>query len=761
MDRRSFLKLTGLASATVAGVGCADDQDSLKILYAQAVPEETVPLGEDTWFATLCQECRAGCSILVRIVEGRAKKIEGNPFFPVNRGKTCARGQAALQSLYNPDRLRTPLRRAADGGLEPVDWDTALSEVAETLSKLRRRSQQLLIVTPPLTGHLHLLFHLFSEAFEGGQWVRWAPFEDTVLRRAVRDHFGLLRLPAYRLEDADLVVSFGADFLGTELSPVHLANQYGRFRQGDPRANGRRRRRGRWVHFEPRLSLTASNADRWIPIEPGTEGIIALALVRLLVERELVRLPGPEHRRWVEATASVSVEQAERHLDAPPGILERLAEELSEAGSAVIIAGGSTAATTNASANLWAIHALQAVLSAAGSDALPAANPPSPLQALQTFRQAGDGTEITEAESGFRRLEEIGNRILNGEAGYGAALVWGVDLLHALPSSSAFRQAFEKIPERIVAASFPDDTAERATLVLPASTALESWGDGVPDPGPGVPAWALAQPAVSPIYDTRSPGDLLLDLAKRLGGALQDALPWKDTAQAIDDSLFRLYERYSSQIGIGRYDGFFNRIVALGGWYRRPGSQDFVPGTDQQERISKSFPVSAPQALAANFEGDPQSYPFYLLPYPSLALLAGEGANRPWLQELGDPLTTVVWGTWAEVNPGTAADLGLVEGDEVVLESPFGSIAAPVYIYPGIRPDTVAVPAGGGHQAFGRYARKRGANVMDLLPASQEQETGALAWVSTRVKLTPTGRKTTLVKLEGSGRWLQGSEFPV
>jgi anaerobic selenocysteine-containing dehydrogenase len=763
MDRRTFFKLTGLAGATAAAAGCAENKDSLKLIYSQVVPEEIVPLGQEAWFATLCQECRAGCSLLVRIVEGRAKKIEGNPLFPVNRGKTCARGQAALQGLYNPDRWKSPQRRGPEGSLQPIEWEDALAEAAGSLERLRENGQKLLLVTPPVTGHLHLMFHHFSEAFASADWVRWAPFEDTVLRRAVRDNLGLNRLPTYRIEDADFLLTFGCDFLATEMSPVHLANQYGRFRQGDPRAGLRGRRlRGVWYHFEPRLSVTASNADRWIPVEPGYEGMVALALARLLVEQARLSLTAAERRRWLQAVAVVSVEEAERHIDAPRGTLEELVDRLMQVERPLVIGGGTAAATDNGLVNLWAIQALQTLLGDTDEGGPVRTNPPSPLKALEAFQEAGDGTELRDAASGFQRLEEIGRQTLAaGDPPYGAVLVWGVDLLHTLPAGSAFRKAFERIPVRISATPYPDDTSQKATLVLPTSTPLESWGDGVPDPGPGLSAWALAQPTVPPLYGTRAPGDLLLDLARRLGGGVAEALPWKDTAQALDDSLFQFYDRYATEIGGAPYEEFFNRIVAQGGWFQSHESNGFVPLSEQTARVSKSFPLSAPGQIEPSFEGEADSFPFYLLPYPSLALLAGDGANRPWLQELGDPLTTVAWGTWAEVNPRTASSLGLQDGDEVRLETPFGSVMLPVYIYPGVRPDTVAVPAGGGHKKFGRYAEGRGANVMDLLPATMEDRTGAFAWISTRVRVTPTGRKGEMVRFEGSGKWVERSEMPV
>jgi anaerobic selenocysteine-containing dehydrogenase len=157
----------------------------------------------------------------------------------------------------------------------------------------------------------------------------------------------------------------------------------------------------------------------------------------------------------------------------------------------------------------------------------------------------------------------------------------------------------------------------------------------------------------------------------------------------------------------------------------------------------------------AQFEGDPSAYPFHLYPYPSVALTDGRGANLPWLQEMPDPMTTARWWTWVELNPVTARSLGVGDNDVVRVISPYGELEAPAVVYPGIRPDVVAVPVGQGHQDYGRFAERRGSNPMALVAPVTDPETGALAWGATRVRVEPTGRKHELARLEsldGAGR---------
>jgi len=125
----------------------------------------------------------------------------------------------------------------------------------------------------------------------------------------------------------------------------------------------------------------------------------------------------------------------------------------------------------------------------------------------------------------------------------------------------------------------------------------------------------------------------------------------------------------------------------------------------------------------------------------------GSGANRPWLQETPNSLTTVMWNSWISIHPETAASLGVTDDDVVKVTSPAGEVEAVVYRYPAIRPDTVAVPFGQGHTALGRFAEGRGFNPANLLPAATN-EAGDMSYADVKVTITPTGQKRLLARLE-------------
>jgi anaerobic selenocysteine-containing dehydrogenase len=290
-----------------------------------------------------------------------------------------------------------------------------------------------------------------------------------------------------------------------------------------------------------------------------------------------------------------------------------------------------------------------------------------------------------------------------------------------------------------------DETTALADLILPSHTYLESWGDDFPEPGVGFPVGAISQPVVSPLYDTRSTGDIILGLARQLD--LGAVLPWTSMEDCLKHGWREIHQRGSGNGDAESFETFWTSVLQAGVWgqegHRAAHTQDIAP------RVIDDLNVEAPQLSEAS-----AAYPFVLHPYLPIGLHDGRGANLPWMQELPDPLTSVVYGSWVELNPVTARELGLTEGDVVEVQSAHGSVTVPVYVYPAIRPDVVAMPIGQGHGEYGRYAQHRGVNPIQILAPEVEPSTGSLAWSATRVKLVPTGRRVKLVKTDGTSRQL-------
>jgi anaerobic selenocysteine-containing dehydrogenase len=159
ISRRDFIKLAGITGATAAVLtGCGPASRYVVREPYTKMPEYTYN-GQSTYYATTCRECSAGCGLVVRTMQGRALKVEGNKYHPVNEGKTCARGQAALHGLYNPDRIQGP----ADKNGNVLDWDAAIGVVADSLGKYQ--PDEIAFLTGLAPDHLFDLFGEVAKAF--------------------------------------------------------------------------------------------------------------------------------------------------------------------------------------------------------------------------------------------------------------------------------------------------------------------------------------------------------------------------------------------------------------------------------------------------------------------------------------------------------------------------------------------------------------------------------------------------------------------
>ncbi len=734
ISRRDLLQYIGAGGiGAVGGVlyGESVERD-VELLIPQVVPPEDYSPGVATWYNTVCTQCSAGCGISVRIREGKAKKIEGNPVHPVSQGRTCARGQAGLNALYNPDRIRAPLTNAGQresSNFYPISWDEALTTIGSQVGRLRLEdnASRVRLLSGRVRGHLDELFAQFMELLGSEHYQQYDFTYPSVLVAANKISFGTDQLPYYDIRNADLLLSFGADYLATWISPVHHSLAYGHLRQG------REGRRGRTVQVEPRMSLSGANADEWIAARPGTEGLLALGLAHALVGEGLY--DGSDRDEWSNALQAYPPALVSAATDVGEDRIVGLAREFGESPAALAIAGGATTAGTSAVASAVAVNALNHL---AGNLSQPGGiifNSTSAFPAAAKSRHAG--------------MQEILDLVEAMEAGnVDVLLVHDCNPIFSLPDPARFRQALEKVHLIVALSSFHDETTDMADLILPTSTYLESWGDDIPDPGVGFPVASISQPVVTTLYDTLPVGDIILLLARQIGGELPIRMPWGSTEEFIKHRWREQYEQHSAEQGAPGFEEFWRAALEAGVWGQ--------PGVVAGDRLvpSGSSTIAAITNPTSHFAGSETDYPLVLHPYLSATFLDGRGANLPWLQELPDPLTSVVYGSWAELNPATAEDLGIREGDILEVETPAGSVSVPALIFPAIRPGVVAMPIGQGHTSYGRYARNRGANTMHLVSMQIDDKSGDLAWAATRARVRNTGERMQIVKTDGVTRTL-------
>ncbi|MEE9235662.1 MAG: molybdopterin-dependent oxidoreductase [Candidatus Acidoferrales bacterium] len=706
VDRRGFLKILGVTGAGVALSGCTQGAPEKLIPYV--IPPENIIPGVASWFATVCRECPAGCGLLVRNREGRAVKVEGNPEHPVNRGRLCIRGQASLQGLYNPDRLRQPLRRRGPGFTD-IPWEEAEKFLAGKLAELRAqgKAERIALITPLVTGSLDALIEEWRAALGIERRLVYEPYAYEPLRAANRLTFGRQAIPEYRFDEAEVLLSFGADFLETWLSNVEYARGFKQMHTPRPG------RTGKFIHVESRMSLTAANADSWIRVRPGTEGFLAAGMLHVILSEGLAMpgLPAGEARRIRDWVSEFSPQEVAARTGVSAEEIRRLARLFAGADPGLAVGGGVAASGPNATATLVAVNFLNYVTGNVGRTVV--FGPDSSLGQVSSFSE----------------MQELSKAMAAGEIE--ALLFFDVNPVFTLPPAAGFAAGLEKVPLVASFSSFLDETTARAHLVLPSSTPLESWGDYEPRRG----LHGLQQPAMPPVFDTKALGDILLSLAKQLGEEVAAKFHWENFHAYLQDQWRALQREHAPEKD---FTAFWEEALRRGGVWAPAGP----------EKVRLSSRAFSLRLESVEFEGESSAWP--LLAYPSLHYFDGRGANRPWLQEVPEPLTKVVWDNWVEIHPETARRLGIARGDVVQLTSPHGTIELPALPYEGIHPEAVAVPIGQGHREYGRTAQGRGANPIELLSATAEPASGGQAWLSVKVQLQKTGRRMPLVSTAGS-----------
>ena len=724
VGRRTFLRVLGAAGPAAAVSACSPVPPE-RIIPFVVPPDDVVP-GVAAWYASVCGECPAGCGIRVRTREGRAVKVEGNPEHPVNRGGLCIRGQAALQGLYNPDRITGPRRRrvtdAAAGRsvLDPVSWDEAQQVLVDRLQALYEagRGDRVALITPPLTGTLARLVSDWSQAL-GARWLRYEPFGYEAVRAANERVFGRAEVPHYDFARAEMVVSFGADFLETFGSPAGFARDHAgarRVRDGDTT---------RFVQIEPRLSLTGAGADAWHAVAPQTEGQVAAAMVQVIVGEQRAQGVAPdEAARIGELVAAFTPEAVSAAAGLPAERIRELARAFSDPargpGRTLAVGGGVGVSGANATAAHVAVMLLN---HAAGN-----------VGATVDFGAASTLDAATSAD-----MQALADAMRAGEIEL--AVVHDVNPVFALPAAAGFGRALAEVPFTVALSSQPDETTAQADLLLPVHTALESWGDSQPRRG----VRGLMQPTMRPVFDTRPVGDVLIDAARALGGGMTDGLPRRGD-----------FHRYLRETWEAMQP---TPAAPAGGGDAPPEPPDFEAWwADALRRGGVTLPVEPVEAtlrpgvfdfdLAAGLAAPAPRRPFSLVAYPSLHFFDGRGANRPWLQEIPDPLLKTTWGTGIEMTPAAAARLGAEEGQLVTVESDHGRVEASVIVNPHLAEGVVAVAVGQGHTDFGRYATGRGVNPTALLDPAPEPLSGGVRWAGTGVDITPRALSRPVPRLQ-------------
>ncbi len=807
ISRRDFLKISGAAAVTV-GVG-AKALNTFARLPATAAPPTAAVAAAGKYVASACIQCPAGCGILVRVVDGRAVKIEGNPVSLNNMGKICPKGQAGLQFLYDPDRIKGPMRRRGErgsGDYEQITWDQAIQEVAAKLLEIRNGDgpHTLAFMSGRNRGSAHDIHAHWQHAYGTPNDIGHGSICEDAGPNANMLTQGQWHYVAYDWDNVNYAMIFGGSILEAWRPTTRMLRFYGDLRQGRPTP-------GKLVVVDPRLSVSASKADEWIPIKRGTDGALALGMAHVIIKEGLYDSDFVANHTfgfdaWTDEAdvkhmgfadlvlRDYSPEQAAEITGVPAATIARLAREFANFGPSIATGCRGSSMQTNGTYNRMAAHALTALMGGIEQPGgiITQRNPP--LKGLHEFEVMDEIAERGRSQpridhAGSRRFpiapgkvyQELPNSILNDDPyKLNAVMLYYTDPLSALPDVNRAREAFMKVPFIVSFSPYWSEGTSVADYILPDDNYLERWHDDVIYPSLGFEHYAIRQPVVERLFDTRSTFDVLIQLAKAMGGNMAASFARFETGKDIIKWRTEgIWESKEGNITAATHDEWWDKLLEVGVWQKGPyryfedrsdafragvAANSFGTPSEKFEFFSqnmKNFLVGVTDGTEADLNklldelkvtargdtvfmphhepprevGDPAQYPFQLIHYKTIAHAEGRGANNPLLQEIfGAHVGRKEWGTWVEINPQTAASMGIAAGDMVWVESPIGKIQLPAVLYPGAQPNMVNIPYEPSNKSAGRWAGVH-VNVNEIVAPENDIMSGTNAWHSTRVKV--------------------------
>ncbi|MBI5117235.1 molybdopterin-dependent oxidoreductase [Candidatus Poribacteria bacterium] len=591
LTRRYFLKMAG-AGAAAAGAWRLKSRPVTTAADSSQPPSEP---GQERWVKSACLQCPATCGLNVRVVDGHPVKIEGNPEHPINRGGLCPKGQAGLQVLYDPDRIRSPLKcngERGSGNFKEITWQEAITEVAGRLSSLRETGQShtVGILTGRCRGTMGLLIDRFLEAYGSpNNFAHGAAGTEPILignflTNGVKDYF------AYDWAGTDYLLCFGASFLEAWRTGVHLQRAYGLMRRGRPGE------RTKIVVIDPRFSVTAAKADEWVPINPGTDSALALAVAHVFVKESLydsdyVGRHGFGFEDWTHPDGTkhmgfrtlvlnqYSPETVSPLVGVSADTIYRLAEEFAANKPALAMAGRGACGHSSGAYTQMAVNCLNALLGSfeIPGGALAQREPPwDPLPKITPDALARSGRaqrRLDSSEQDSRPFIEnrfdilVDNIAARRPYPLNTLFLYYSNPLYSFAEPRRMLAAVRTIPFVVSFSPFMDESCKYADLILPDHTYLERWQDAPVEPSVGFAAVGLRQPVTPPLYNTMNAGDCIIRIARELGGPTGAAFPWPDYEELLKERFRSIYRNTIPRDKT--FEEFWEHVCANGGWWEQ------------------------------------------------------------------------------------------------------------------------------------------------------------------------------------------------
>jgi thiosulfate reductase/polysulfide reductase chain A len=710
-SRRSFLKWTsGLAGAAMASGLLWDDKLGL---FREADAQEKMA-GKGTWVYSTCHMCGGSTGIKVHVVDGKVVKIEPNEHNPIGvasvstdyaaikglGGRMCAKGNSGVRSLYDPDRLKTPMKRVGpkgSGKWKAISWEEALDEVAKNLQSVREKYGPEALVWCTEDASFTDMQSDINLLYGSPNFSMHSNTCDVARKASFKLVMGDDR-PLADFANTKYALVFGWNLLAA----TKWAHLPGVWNMG--RAKG-----AKMVYVDPYYNQTAAKADEWIPIRPGTDGAFALALGHEIVKNGwhdagFIKEYSIGFDKYAELVQDKTPEWAEKITSVPADTIRRIAKELASTKPAAVDVWSGPGHHTNATDGGRAIAMLPALLGqydkpgtmlsrvAKGGKrrAFNVDKPKSP-------RIDGLGTKYPFAH-GSGIYTEIRDAITSGKPyQLRAGVFMFQNFVMSVPNTKKNIEALEKLDYMVVMDTMLSETAKLADIIIPGSHYLERWEVNVN--WVTFPATAIRRPAVKSVINGMTEQEFLLALAHRMG--LKD----KD-----GKTLPKTYQEYmDDQLKNGPIGKSLEEIMALPGGvyvsgetvYEKFKKDGFKTPSKKIEFYSEQMAKKGLNPLPDYVEPiyrPTREFPLYLINFKQAEHTHSRTFNNDWLMEMkpDNPLL---------INSKTAASLGLKDGDAIWLESPYAKAKATIQTTERIHPEVVALHHGYGHTGFGKIAQ--------------------------------------------------------
>jgi thiosulfate reductase/polysulfide reductase chain A len=710
-SRRSFLKWTSaLAGAAVASGLLWDDKLGL---FREATAQEKMA-GKGKWISTACHHCGGTTGIKVHVVDGRVVKIEPNENNPIGvmnistdyekfkalGGRMCPKGNAATRTLYDPDRLKKPMKRVGprgSGKWKAITWKEALEEVSKNLLSIREKYGPEALVWFTEDSSFTDMQSDVNLLYGSPNYSMHSNLCDVARKASFKLVMGDDR-PLADFANTKYALVFGWNLLGaTKWS--HLPGIW----------NLGRARGARMVYVDPVFSQTAARADEWVPIRPGTDGAFALALGHEIVankwyDEEFVKNYTVGFEKYAALVADKTPEWAESVTSIPVETIRRIAKELATTKPAVVDVWSGPGHHTNATDGGRAIAMLPALLgqydkpgTMVSRQAKGGKRRAFNVDKPKAPRIDGLGTKYPFAHASGIYTETRDAMISGQPYQIRAGVFMMQNFVMSVPNMQKNLDALKKLEYMVVLDTMMSETAELADIVIPGSHYLERWeicADWVT-----FPATAIRQPVVKSVINGMTEQEFILALAKKMGLKDKDGKTLPDT-----------YPEYmSDQLKNGPIGKTLDEMLALPGavfiggetHYEKYKEKGFATPSKKiefySEQMEKKGLNPLPDYVEPTFKPT-SDFPLYLINFKQSEHTHSRTFNNDWLMEMkpDNPLM---------MNSATAARLGLNDGDPIWIESSFAKAKATIQVTERIHPEVVALHHGYGHWGFGKVAR--------------------------------------------------------